>query len=400
MNATHDRARFAELARQYRDALLDDVIPFWQRHSIDGECGGYFSCLDRTGKVFSTDKFVWMQARQVWMFSALVNRLERRDDWLDVARHGAAFLRAHGTDAAGNWYLSLDRAGQPLAEPHNLLSDCFAAMAFGQFALATGDEAARDLALTTYHNILRRQDNPEGQHSKATPGARPPRSLALPMILASVTLELDWMLDAATVDDTLDACLRQVMGDHLDRERLLLHESAMPDGPHADCDGRLITSGLGVEAMWIIMDIARRRGDRALIDTCVDVVLSTAAFGWDDEYGGLFSSLDDASKPPQQPGGDHKVWWVHLEALVALAMGHELTGRDDCWQWFRRVHDYAWARFPDPTYGEWYGNLNRRGEVLLSHKGGKWKGCFHVPRALWLCWLALERLAQSQPGEA
>jgi N-acylglucosamine 2-epimerase len=35
-------------------------------------------------------------------------------------------------------------------------------------------------------------------------------------------------------------------------------------------------------------------------------------------------------------------------------------------------------------YGEWFGYLNRRAEVLLPLKGGKWKGCFHIPRALYL----------------
>jgi hypothetical protein len=77
---------------------------------------------------------------------------------------------------------------------------------------------------------------------------------------------------------------------------------------------------------------------------------------------------------------------VHVEALVALAMGYSLTGRAGCLDWFRRVHDYTWAHFPDPQYGEWFGYLNRRGEVLLPLKGGKWKGCFHVPRGLYRVW--------------
>ena len=69
-----------DLTQQYRGALLDDVMPFWEKHSIDHECGGYFTCLERDGTVFDTDKFLWLQARQVWMFSMLYNRLEKRDD--------------------------------------------------------------------------------------------------------------------------------------------------------------------------------------------------------------------------------------------------------------------------------------------------------------------------------
>ena len=44
--------------------------------------------------------------------------------------------------------------------------------------------------------------------------------------------------------------------------------------------------------------------------------------------------------------------------------------------------------------GEWFGYLNRRGEVLLPLKGGKWKGCFHIPRGLYRCWKILETLGE------
>ncbi|MFM7384036.1 MAG: AGE family epimerase/isomerase, partial [Microcystaceae cyanobacterium] len=96
---------------------------------------------------------------------------------------------------------------------------------------------------------------------------------------------------------------------------------------------------------------------------------------------------------PQQLEWDQKLWWVHLETLVALVMGYRLTGNMDCWQWYQKVHDYAWANFADPEYGEWFGYLNRQGEVLLPLQGGKWKGCFHVPRALFLCWQNFAKLA-------
>ena len=148
---------FRTRADEHRAALLDDVMPFWQQHSIDREHGGYFTCLERDGSVYDTDKFVWLQARQVWMFSALHNRLERRASWLDVARHGAEFLRAHGTDSDGNWYFALARDGRPLVQPHSIFSDCFAAMAFSQYALAAGDDEARSIAERTYRTILRRK---------------------------------------------------------------------------------------------------------------------------------------------------------------------------------------------------------------------------------------------------
>jgi N-acylglucosamine 2-epimerase len=90
---------------------------------------------------------------------------------------------------------------------------------------------------------------------------------------------------------------------------------------------------------------------------------------------------------------NQKLWWVHVETLIALLKGYQHTQNLACWKWFERVHHYTWSHFSDPVHGEWYGYLDRRGEVLLPLKGGKWKGCYHVPRALYQCWQVLEKIA-------
>lgn len=77
----------------YKDALLGDVLPFWEENSLDLLNGGYFTCLDQKGKVYDNDKFVWLQGRQVWLFSMLYNNLESRETWLGIARSGIEFLK-------------------------------------------------------------------------------------------------------------------------------------------------------------------------------------------------------------------------------------------------------------------------------------------------------------------
>ena len=217
------------------------------------------------------------------------------------------------------------------------------------------------------------------------------------MILANLSLEMEWLLDSAALNEAIEGCLSEMMGLFLDQDRMLLFEHVSPDDFHPDCfDGRLINPGHSIEAMWFIMDIARRRDDRQLIDQTIDVILSTLEFGWDGEYGGIYYFLDAQGHPPQQLEWSQKLWWVHLESLVALAMGYALTGREECWEWYGRVHEYTWPRFADPEYGEWFGYLNRRGEVLLNLKGGKWKGCFHVPRALYLCYGLFDSISQQK----
>jgi N-acylglucosamine 2-epimerase len=381
------------LAAQYRDALLENVLPFWAQHSIDEEQGGFFTCLDRTGQVYDTDKFIWLQNRQVWTFSMLYNRLEHREEWAAIAAHGAKFLADHGRDEEGNWYFSLNRAGQPLTQPHSIFSDCFAAMAFSQYALASGEDWAKDIAQQAYRNVLHRQANPKGKYNKVYPGTRPMKTLAVPMILANLSSEMDWLLERAQLEQILEQTAQSVMQDFLDPELGLLFENVTPQGQHINCfEGRLINPGHGIEAMWFMMDIAHHRQNLERVNQAVDVILNTLQFAWDDRYGGIYYFMDSKGHPPQQLEWDQKLWWVHLETLVALVMGYRLTGRTQCWDWFIKVHDYTWEHFADPEQGEWFGYLNRQGEVLLNLKGGKWKGCFHVPRALYLCWQELEAL--------
>jgi N-acylglucosamine 2-epimerase len=385
---------FLELSQLYRDTLLNNIIPFWMQHSIDHTNGGYFTCLDRQGQVYDTDKFIWLQNRQVWMFSTFYNQIEQNPEWLQVAKHGADFLAQHGRDANGDWYFSLDRTGQPLIQPYNIFSDCFAAMAFSQYAAASGQESAKEIALQAYQNVLRRQDNPKGKYTKAYPGTRPLKSLAVPMILANLTLEMSWLLPPAELDRVLAATVKEVMQDFRDPEQGYMREAVDPQGQRVDCyEGRLLNPGHGIEAMWFMMDIAQRQGNRELLLQAAEVVIKTLEFAWDKEYGGIYYFLDDRGHPPQQLEWDQKLWWVHVETLVALAMGYRLTGDQRCWEWYQRVHEYTWSHFADSEQGEWFGYLNRRGEVLLNLKGGKWKGCFHVPRAMLLCWREFEKLS-------
>jgi N-acylglucosamine 2-epimerase len=66
---------------------------------------------------------------------------------------------------------------------------------------------------------------------------------------------------------------------------------------------------------------------------------------------------------------------------------------------YERVHAYTFERFPDREYGEWFGYLRRDGTVSLPLKGNLWKGPFHIPRAMLLCWKLLAEEPAGSPGD-
>ena len=395
---------FSSLAELYRAELLDRVVPFWLNKSQDKDFGGYFTCLDRDGSVYDTDKFIWLQGREVWMFSKLYNTVEPRKEWLDAAIQGAEFLKKYGHDGNLNWYFALDREGHPLVEPYNIFSYTFAVIAFGQLSIAlkTAGDAARsaeyaDIAKRTFDIVLSKTDNPKGRWSKASPGARAMKTFDLPMILCNVSLEIEALLDPAFLQKAIDDCLHEVMDVFYRPELGLIVEALGKDGNLVDCfDGRKLNPGHAIEAMWFVMDLGKRLGRPELIKQAVDICLQEVEYGWDKEFGGIFYFMDRLGHPRHELEWDQKLWWVHLETLISLIKGYQLTGDQRCLDWFQRVHDYTWTHFRDADYPEWYGYLNRQGEVLLPLKGGKWKGCFHVPRGLLNVWKILEDLASRE----
>lgn len=383
-----------QYATLYKEELLNEIIPFWETHSPDRTNGGYFTCLKENGSVYDTDKFIWLQARQAWMFSKLYQTVDQKPSWKDMAKLGIAFLEKHGRDTKGHWYFSLNAEGKPLIQPYNIFSDCFAAMAFGTFYQINGGAQYAKIAKDTFKHILERQENPKGSYNKIYPGTRDLQNFALPMILCNLALELEHLLGAELVIEVTEKAIDLIMNQFYHQESGLILENISQDGTFVDSfEGRLLNPGHAIEAMWFIMNLGLRKNDMELVAKAERIMYQQLEHGWDKTHGGIFYFMDIKGHPTQQLEWDQKLWWVHLETLVALAKTYAFNQSPKAKDWFEKVHDYTWAHFRDTiNKGEWYGYLNRQGEVLLPLKGGKWKGCFHVPRALLEVWKTLENV--------
>ena len=212
--------------------------------------------------------------------------------------------------------------------------------------------------------------------------------------ICNLALEIEHLLPAGYLEQTMETCIHEVM-DVFCRPELggIIVENVDVDCNLVDCfDGRQVTPGHAIEAMWFIMDLGQRLNRPELVQQAMLTTLTMLDYGWDKQCGGIYYFMDRNGCPPQQLEWDQKLWWVHIETLISLLKGYRLTGDKRCLEWFEKVHDYTWTHFKDSEYPEWFGYLNRQGEVLLPLKGGKWKGCFHVPRGLYQCWKTLESL--------
>lgn len=386
-----NKTELAQLHQLYRSELMDNVVPFWVEHSPDTQYGGFFSCLARDGQVYDTDKFAWMQGRMVWMFSKLHNVYGTDPKWLPLAQQGVAFMRDHAYAPDGDVYFSMDRTGRPLMQPYNLFSECFWVTGLAEYYRATGDDWAKAESLRLYRRVQVRKANPKGIWTKPVPGGRALCAMNLVMVQFMMYREMQGIVPQAELDAILAENIHLFFARHVDRERKMVFERALPDGGRLleNMEGRLMTPGHALEALWFLMDIAQGRGDKVMVEDLAEIMLWVIEFGWDSELGGIPLYKDALGLPGEKLEANQRHWWVHAEALCAFLLAYKLTGNPAHFAWFKRIHDYTFGHFPDPGYGEWFTYLDRHGLPEMTVKGSKWKALYHLPRALAECegWL-------------
>lgn len=391
--------RIEELKNFYRTALLDDVVPFWMSHGIDREEGGFLTCLERDGTPYSTDKPVWFMGRATWLFATLYRLVEPRDEWRDLARHGSDFLVKNCFDPRGKMYFAVDRTGKPLRMRRYGFSEVFGVLAFAELAGITDDEPLKARALELFDALEHLLTDPNLSEPKINPQTRPMKSLSPTMCMLSVADALTGLDSDPRFERIVSDSIEEVFRNFVRTDDGVVLETVAPDGSRVDApEGRVMNPGHAIETAWFIMEVGRRRGDMQLVHRAARILDFSLERGWDETEGGLFYFIDVEGKPSPYLEHDMKLWWPHSEGLYATLLAYHLTGDSRYADWFERIHAWTFDHFPDPQHGEWFGYLRRDGSPTTTLKGSMWKGPFHVPRALMLCWRLLTEMASQPPN--
>lgn len=380
----------SELTARYRRNLLESVVPFWERHSLDPAYGGQLHCLTRQGTVFDTRKYVWMQGRAVWMFSRLYNTVEQRPQWLEAARSIVTFLRMHARDADGRCHFSLTRDGRPVFQQRKPYAAFFLVLALVEYAkTGAAAEGFVEEAVALARDVNRWIDDAALLGRPALAGAAPVRQLADIMVRASLALELLAVEDDPRHAAVLRRSLEEVKEHWLADKRTLLENLPLGSAHFAESpDTRLLCPGSAIEVAWFLLhavELLEERYGESHSSTAAflyDVIEGSLEAGWDVEYGGLFYFMDAEGHPPLQLEANMKLWWPHTEAIYALALAYSRTGERKWLRWLERVDAYTFRTFVDWEFGEWFGYCDRQGTPTHQLKGGPYKGFFHVPRCL------------------
>ena len=373
-----------ECRERYASGLTTDILPFWLEHGLDRVNGGVYTCVDRAGNLMDTTKSVWFQGRCAFVYSFAYNNIERRPEYLDMARSCLDFIEAHCFDRTdGRMYFEVTADGRPLRKRRYVFSECFAAIAMSEYSIATGDASYARKALELFKDIRR---------FIATPGMLPPkyeptlqaRGHSITMILTNTAscLRRAGITDPV-IDEQIDESLHALATYFVHPEYKALLEMTGMDGEVIDTlAGRTINPGHCIETSWFLLEEARHRSDSALEKLALQILDWSWEWGWDDEFGGIINFRDCKGFPNQDYSQDMKFWWPQTEAIIATLYAYLATGDNRYIEHHRLIDEWTYSHLPDPAYGEWFGYLHRDGTVAQPAKGNLFKGPFHIPRMM------------------
>ena len=377
------------MKKEYFDNLLnfyekelDDTLNFWYQYGYDKVNGGFYTCLERNGNVYDTDKAVWAQGRGLWVFARAYNFIKKDERYLKVALDAYNFIKNHCYDTDKRMFFTVTGEGQSIQKRRYWFSESFAVVGSAELYRATNNVEYLNNARETFDTLLKVKKGTIKTEPKFNPESVNCIALASPMILL-ITSQILREIDVEKAD-----YYNQIIEESIEEIKLHYHpeikavlENVNPDGSlTSGSRGRLVNPGHSIEASWFLMNEAKYRNDDELMKLALNILNYSFDLGWDTKYGGLLYFVDVEGKPVQALEWDMKLWWPHSEMLIAFLMAYRYTKDEKYLEQYKLVHEFTFKHFKDEKHGEWYGYLRRDNEISTDLKGNIFKGPFHIPR--------------------
>lgn len=390
-----DCKKYLEYWRElYREDILNDIMPFWLEHGLDRQNGGVYTCLTREGEIMDTTKSVWFQGRFGFTTAFAYNNVEKNPLFLEASKSCIDFLEAHCFDTDGHMFFEVMADGTPLRKRRYVFSEGFAAIAMSEYSIATGDKHYAERALEIFKSIIRMLETPGFLEAKYLDTMKS-QGHSITMILVNTASRIRAAIDDPILTERIDISIQKLRQYFMHPEYEALLECVGPNGEFIDnINGRLINPGHCIETAWFIMEEARHRNNKEMLQMALTILDWSWKWGWDDEYGGIINFRDCKGYPQQDYSQDMKFWWPQTEAIIATLYAYEATGNEKYLHMHRQISDWTYAHFPDREYGEWYGYLHRDGSVAQTAKGNIFKGPFHIARMMTQCYILCNRILE------
>ncbi len=388
MTALNDEQFIAGVRRE----LLEDILPFWRRHTVDERRRGFIGQMSNDLIVQEdAPKGLILNARLVWTFAA-VCRYTQSDEDRALARRAYEYLAQRFFDEEHSGYFwELDPGGVMLDDKKKVYGQAFCIYALAEYYRTFRVRRALEQAIDLFHRLEAhaRDEQHGGYFEVMSRDWRPCADMRLSdkdmnekksMNNHLHVLEGYTNLLRVWPDASLAGRLRELID--LFRYHILNTEQTHFQHffdeawtPRSDS----YTFGHDIEGSWLLCEAAEALGDERLLmevrDLAAKMARSVLVEGLDAD-GGLFYEGREGRIVDR-----NKEWWPQAEAVVGFYNAWQLTGglsfRDAavrCWQ-------FITERVVDHEHGEWFWCIRPDGAPDPAQpKVSAWKGPYHNAR--------------------
>ncbi|MGE3310209.1 MAG: AGE family epimerase/isomerase [Limisphaerales bacterium] len=395
-----DAGELRRQADRCRNLLRRTVFDFYMPGCLDRIHGGYLEDW-RDGKfVFRGEKFLTLQARQLWFFSTMASENIERAECLNAAWLGYEFLQRAFRDARNGGYFSkATDAGEPVDRRKHAYHNSFMIYALVAYHQATRDGSALKQARELFQVWDRRaHDARNGGYAEFfygdwRPVTDPAESRYVGAIgtktynthlhlLESFTA-LGKVWPDATLRNRVEELVRINAGTVQHPGHRFNLDGWLPNWTVAEVPGNQRASyGHDVECIWLTLDAVRTLGRsehlyRGWAESLADYSLTN---GYDAVHGGFFYT----GAPGESADETKKEWWVQSEALVGMLDLYRLTGNVRYYRAFAETLDFIERHQVAPDGGWWATRAADGSAHPNRSRSSMWQGAYHNGRALLL----------------
>lgn len=393
------------LKQTMKDVLEHNILSYWIDHVVDKENGGFYGRIDGDDQIHAqAEKGAVMNARILWAFSAAY-RVLRNPAYLEAATRAKDYFLAHFVDKEnGGVYWSVDYQGNPLDTKKQTYAIGFAIYGFSEYARATGDAEALEMAKRLYHDIETHAYDSENQgyiealtcdwqpiadmrlSDKDENGSRT-MNTHLHIIEPYTNLYRVWK------DAALEKSIRNLLDIFTDK---LLN----PETHHLDLffddkwQGKRNVESYGhdIEASWLLHETALVLDDKAVLQKIEQVIrriADAADEGLRPDGSMVYEHWKDTDEYDLQ-----RQWWVQCENIIGHIDLYQYFGYEDSLEKAIQCWNFVQKNLIDVKNGEWHWAVLDDGTInLKDDKAGFWKCPYHNSR---MCLELIERDYESK----
>ena len=382
--------------------LIGNILPFWMEKMVDPR-GGFYGRCDGDHQVHTdAPKGAILNARILWAFSAAY-RVLRDEKYLEMAVRAKEYLTNHFLDKEfGGVYWAVDEHGCPLDTKKQFYAIGFAIYGLSEFSRATGDNGAKELALSLFHDIEKHsRDNVSGGYIEAmTREWNPINDMRLSdkddnaaktmnthlHILEPYTNLLRIAPENREVREAVENLI-DIFLDKIEDEKS--HHLGLffdMDWTRRDAE---ISYGHDIEASWLLLEAAQVLDDPDIIQRTLNHTRKIALSALE---GRCFDGSMVYERHADGSYDNDKHWWVQAENVVGQLYLWKYHGMEYMLQKAMQSWKYILNNIVDDTNGEWF--WSRKGNEInhTDDKAGFWKCPYHNSR---MCLEIIERIDEN-----